>query len=343
MGLLNLDKIKNWFAGEDGGTPTLSICMMGPRSVGKTTVLTSLFSEAKEGLCEGSKIYMNALDGNTAKLHDYHTMLMDAVSKRNASNLPASNVSSKFLFGLGLVGKSPSVNLAVQDFPGEYLTSTKQADRDEVYGFMANATVILIAIDTPFLMEEGGKYNEAKNKTQLVTHYLKDNVETIENKLVLFVPLKCERYFHDGRIEEVSKATQTVYTELINFFKTRNIASIVTPIMTLGGIEFDKMTDAVGIGDTEKIANYRIWEKKPVYSPLFCPQPLYYLLTYAANYYEWQQKQKKGFFEKLMNSIVSMIKKDSEFYEQMRKLAHFIIYDKNGFVPITTNNILKIN
>ena len=34
---------------------------------------------------------------------------------------------------------------------------------------------------------------------------------------------------------------------------------------------------------------------------------------------------------------------DPEFYEEMRKLAHFVIYDKNGFVPITTNSILKIN
>lgn len=327
----------------DGATPTLSICMMGPRSVGKTTVLTSIFSETQSQICNGSRLYLNALDDNTGKLNDYHTMLVDAVSKRDAANLPASNVMSKFLFGLGIAGRVPSVKLSIQDFPGEYLTSSIQSDRDEVYNFMSNATVILIAIDTPYLMEENGAYNVDKNKVDIVTHYLKDNSAAIKDKLVLFVPLKCERYMHEGRIDVVSQNTMKTYADLIAFFQKNNIASFVTPIITLGGMEFDKMVDAPALSEMPKIATYRSWDKMPEYKPLFCPQPLYYLLTYVSLYYEWQKKQKKGFLEGIMSGIYAFIKKDEDFRLEIQKLSRYIIYNKNGFMPVTKNTIFQLN
>lgn len=328
----------------DGSTPILSVCMMGPRSVGKTTVLTSIFSESQSQLCDGSRLYLNALDNNTAKLNDYHTMLVDAVAKKDAANLPASNVMSKFLFGLGITGRVPSVKISIQDFPGEYLTSNKQTDRDEVYNFMSNATVILIAIDTPYLMEDGGKYNNEKNKIDIVTHYIKDNSALVKDKLILFVPLKCERYMHDGVINEVSQKVIASYSELITFCMDNNIASFVTPIITLGGMEFDKMVDApIGISEVRRIAMYRPWDKMPEYRPLFCPQPLYYLLIYVANYYEWQNKQKKGFLDSILSSIYSFMKNDEDFRLEIQKLSRYILYKKNGFTTVTKNSILSLN
>lgn len=328
----------------DSKTPVLSICMMGPRSVGKTTVLTSIFAESQSQLCEGSRLYLRALDQNTSKLNDYHTMLVDAVAKKDASNLPASNVVSKFLFGIGIVGRAPSVKLTIQDFPGEYLTSSIQADRDEVYNFMSGANIILIAVDTPYLMEENGVLNNEKNKVDIVTHYLKDNSQAVKDKLVLFVPLKCERYVHEGRIDDVSRKTVEAYSELISFFRNNNIASLVTPIITLGGMEFDKMVDApAGISDVTRIATYRSWNKLPEYRPLFCPQPLYYLLFYASNYSEWQQQQKKGFLQNIIDSFYSFLKKDEDFRTEINKLSRFMLYNKNGFIPVTHNSILRLN
>lgn len=342
MGIFS--KISDAIGGNSSNaTPTLSICMMGPRSVGKTTVLTSIFHESQSQICDGSSIYLKALDSDTNTLNDYYAMLVDAVAKKNASNLPASNAISEFQFGLGLAGRSESVKLTIRDFPGEYLTSTIQRDREEVYNFIANATVILIAVDTPYLMEEGGRYNAEKNKVDVVTHYLKDNMAAIKDKLVLFVPLKCERYLHDGKLAQVSERVKETYKELTDYFSKNNIASFVTPIITLGGIEFDSMKESGMAGEISKVSVFRPWEARPEYKPLFCPQPLYYLLTYVANYYEWQKKQKKGLMASFMNSFFSFIKNDSKFFEEMKKLTRFVIYNKNGFIPITTNSIIKIN
>lgn len=321
-------------------TPVLNICMMGPRSVGKTTVLTSIFFETQDSVC-GSRLYMKALDANTEKLINYHMMLVDAVDKGNAANLPASNTESNFKFGLGLKGQQPTIHLNVQDFPGEYLISK----RNEVNDYMAKATVVLIAIDTPYMMEENGHYNVQKNKVDIVTKYLKDNPANIKDKLVLFVPLKCELYAHTGRIDEVTKKVKSTYSELITYFKKNNIASFVTPIHTLGGMEFDRMIDNTsGIGDVEKIATYRSYTTKPKYAPLFCPQPLYYLLTYVANYYQWQQSQKSGdILSGIMDSIYSFFMRDEEFFNEVQKICTYIIYNKNGFSAVTGNSILHIN
>ena len=195
MGLFDI------FMRKHTGTPALNICMMGPRSVGKTTVLTSIFFETQDRIC-GSKLNMQALDSNTEKLTTYHTMLVNAVEKGNVNFLPAAACTvSNFKFGLGLKGRRPTLHLNVQNVPGEYLISKES----EVNQYMAQATIVLIAIDTPYLMEEDGIYNTQKNKVDIVTKYLKNNPDTIKDKLVLFVPLKCELYAHENRIDEVDR------------------------------------------------------------------------------------------------------------------------------------------
>ena len=335
MGLFDI------FMRKPADTPVLNICMMGPRSVGKTTVLTSIFFETQDRIC-GSKLNMQALDSNTEKLTTYHTMLVNAVEKGNAAELPASNTESNFNFGLGLKGRRPTLHLNVQDFPGEYLISKES----EVNQYMAQATIVLIAIDTPYLMEEDGIYNTQKNKVDIVTKYLKNNPNLIKDKLVLFVPLKCELYAHENRIDEVTDKVKETYSELIEFFKQNNIASVVTPIQTLGGMEFDKMEDNhYGIGDVEKIATYRSYVEKPKYAPLFCPQPLYYLLTYASNYYEWQKAQKKktGIFNSIMEPVYYYFLRDAEFYEEVQKVCKYIVFNRFGYAVLTGNSILRLN
>lgn len=344
MGILNIPdnflKMPEFLKKKMPAPPKLNICMMGPRSVGKTTVLTSIFFETQENIC-GSKLYMTSMDANTSNLINYHTMLVDAVAKGNASNLPASNTELNFNFGIGMKGQDPTLLLNVQDFPGEYLISNPE----EVNRYVAGATVILIAIDTPYLMEEKGKYNLQKNKVDVVTGYLKNNQELIRDKMVLFVPLKCELYMHNGCIDEVSTKVKESYSELISFFEQNNIASFVTPILTLGGLEFDRMVDNnTGIGDVEKLAVYKPYTKAQKYAPAFCSQPLYYLLAYTSNFHEWQKKNKKaGFLRGVLDSLNAYFMKDSEFYEEVRKMSRFILYGKNGYLPLTTNTIIKIN
>lgn len=200
-------------------------------------------------------------------------------------------------------------------------------------------------VDTPFLMEDGGKYNMQKNMVDLVTKYFTKDPEAVKNKLVLFVPLKCERYYYDDRLDEVARKVKVTYGKLIEFFKQNNIASVVTPILTLGGIELDHMADMTGKdGITIRNAVYRTYADDPEYAPKYCSQPLYYLLSYVSSYYAWMKQNKKAtIWEKIKMSIFSSIYKDDDFAAEMRKLSNFIVNGENGFETVTTNSILNIH
>ena len=320
----------------------LSMCMLGPRSVGKTTVMTSILFDTIKSLTDSKLSFGMVRNEDITELHKYQTQLSDAIKKSYAANLPASRIHSKFDFQLGTVRRPHIITLSVHDYPGEYLEDSHQV---EVYSFVENSTIVIVAIDTPYLMEEDGKYNESKNKVEVVSGFLTNSqyVDGLKDKLVLFVPLKCERYDHDGRIEEVADMVESVYKEVIDYFKKNNIASVIAPIHTLGGIELDLMTDNPK-NEFGKDAVYRPFirenERNPKYAPLFCSQPLYYLLTYVTKYYEWQQKQGGTLLERWFKGILSYLRNDREFYTEIEKVTTYMLTDKNGYRILTHNTIM---
>ena len=340
MGLL--DNIKSKF--EEALTsepPMLSLSMMGPRAVGKTTVIASIFAQSQENI-SGSNLYVRSASQDSAKLIGYKNMLEHAIEERNPAILPATNTEADFLFDLGFVGKNPTVKLAIKDFPGEFLTDDSPEKRLRVADFMRNANVVVVAIDTPYLVEESGRLNSEKNMPDIVKNYIIKHVAEFQNKLILFVPLKCERYFHEERMHEVANHVIDVYGDLKNFFLENNIASIISPIITLGGMEFDQMVDnSTGMGTITKIATYRIYEEAPAYEPLFCAQPLLYLLTYVSAYYSWLQSQPKGFMDKVKSVFSSYLTADSQFRTEISKMHKRIITDKFGYRILTTNSIFN--
>ena len=112
---------------------------------------------------------------------------------------------------MGLKDRSKSINISIKDFPGEYLDSKPE----EVSNFIEESHIVMIAVDTPYLMEENGKYNEEKNEVKHVISFFTNHAKSLKNKFILIVPLKCERYFHDGIIEEVTDKIEEVYFSLI--------------------------------------------------------------------------------------------------------------------------------
>lgn len=321
-------------------SPTLQICMFGPRGVGKTTVLTSVFKNTIDGIA-GSKVYMRSGDDNCSELLNYSDLLTAAIETKNASNLPATNTVADYLFELGIIGKRPTVKLRIKDFPGEYIAEhASQQAKDDVRGFINNSNIIIVAIDTPFLMEDDGKYNSEKNNPSQVIHYIKHNPNEFKNKMVLFVPLKCERYFYDRRIQKVADRVKATYGELSSFFIENNVASAIVPILTLGGIEFDKLGNHPNPIFGKK-AIFRMYEKNPTYNPLFCAQPVYYLLTYVGAYYEWLRRN-GGMMAILRNLLASYLKRDGDFMTEIQKMRGNIITDELGFETFTSNSIFNI-
>lgn len=319
-------------------TPTLRICMLGPRAVGKTTVLTSVFADTQDDLA-GTGLFFRYKEGSeSAKLNNYKKQLGMCIDNGDPSQLPATEDISKFEFEVGY-SSEVKTKVLVKDYPGEYLTD--ESKQHHVIEFLSESNVVLIAIDTPYLMEADGKYNSEKNKPEVVTSFIKNNPESFANKLILFVPLKCERYAHDKRMDDVAKRVKEVYSDLILFCKEKNVASVVAPILTLGGIEFDAMKSSNDFVGISTIPEYRMYKKDPKYKPRFCVQPMYYLMLYAASYSEWSKDHLNGMWEKIQDMIARLFTSDEKFKTALREMRKNLLTDKLGYQILTTNLIFK--
>lgn len=343
MGIFN--KIKDKVSSVVATVPTIKATMLGPRAVGKTSIMASIFSDSRNEIA-GTALYFRPKATSARTLTTKKLQLMDIIEKQtnfadkpNTGAIEASNTETTFNFEMGQKGRDKSIDIAITDFPGEYLDSqpTKVSD------YIAASHIVMVAIDTPYLMEASGIFNEEKNEVNKVVSFFKHHANSLKNKFILLVPLKCERYFHDGRIADVANSVKIAYKELVEFAKDNNIACAITPIQTLGGVEFDSFIEnSNSYSNLSKLSSYRFYGDRPEYQPMFCVQPFYYLLTYVANYYEWSKAQPKDFLNRLRDSMTSLLKDDDEFLHEIKKLSSKIKVDDMGFEIVNTNTILNI-
>ena len=326
--------------------PVMNVCMMGPKAVGKTTVLTAVFNETQNSIIDTSLNLLAKGDTNAElmdRLHMLHAIFAKKVEFADKSEeianagITASSFVSRFDFSMGSIGKDPLIDITIKDFPGEMVVN----NQDEVINFIKESKCVFIAIDTPHLMELDGKYNDVKNKPKQITNLFKNAINEInEEKLILFIPLKCEKYFHQNRMEEVLEKVEKTYSELISQFeKTNKICCCVSPIMTLGNVDFKEFTYE---GGDVKLApdncpaevKYK-YTNDEKYSPFFCSQPLYSLLLFVAAQYK-RDSDRMNILDLLLNMLWRTFNDNSQLFEEILKLNRNRISDnpKLGYKTI---------
>ncbi len=311
-------------------TPVMKVCMMGPKAVGKTTVLTAVFNETQNSII-GTSLNLIAKGDTNASLTDRLHML-NAIFARRAeitdnsgsivnAGITASPNESRFDFGFGHIGKDPIIDLVIKDFPGEMIIDKKE----KVIDFIKDSQSVFIAIDTPHMMENEGYYNSVKNKPEQITKLFEDAIKQIDSeKLVVFIPLKCEKYFHEQRMNEVLSKVESTYENLIKLFgKTGKICCCVSPILTLGDVEFEGFSLENGnvmLAPDGCPLNIRYkYVNKGEYSPLFCSQPLYSLLLFIAAQYK-RDKGRQGIIDIIKNWLWNIFHKDETLVDEILKM-----------------------
>lgn len=317
---------------------TMKACMMGPRSVGKTTVLTSVFFDSSKSFAHTNLTFV--ADKETQELMSTrHIELLHVFDERQSiqdtpeAGLSATNQIHTFLYAFGIKNKKNCVDLEIKDFPGEFVEDPLH--HDEIRAFVNESNTILIAIDTPHLMEKDGLYNEAKNKVAAITDFLiQEFARTEGDKLVLLVPLKCEKYFYEKRIEEVSDAVERAYRVLIDKIRgvyAQRVTCAITPILTMGGVVFDSFDDSsLTPGGYPVAARYKFYEKHPEFAPMFCAQPLYYLLSYVTRQYE-DNKSKGNFFSRMFCALFDLFSSDIDLLNELKAMNKYRLTDKSGY------------
>lgn len=316
----------------------MKVCMMGPRAVGKTSILTAIFNDTQENLGLATNLLLRAEGDTLAELTDKKHQLnaifanREEITDKPAAGLAATSTVNTFDFAFGLKGKEPRIDLEIKDFPGEYVLDRPK----EVMQFINESVAVFVAIDTPHLMEADGKYCEAKNRSSVITDFFKKQVINGE-RLVLLVPLKCERYFFENRMDEVLQRVESVYGDLItNFKSSEKIACAVTPILTLGDVEFDHFKTSL-LGKTLLLDNgcpeeaiYRFRGEDPKYNPAFCIQPLYYMLSFLSVQYS-REKKNRNFIDRVFSSIYNLFESDEALFDEILQMEKHRKTDLPGY------------
>ena len=257
----------------------LKVLMVGGRRCGKTSALAVMFDQmikgaAKEFLttCDAT-VYnigfgesQNTLSRKVLELKRFLSVLNTRTFLCDTYPIP---FEEKYTLRCRMPETTHSFDMEFTNIPGELLMwENNTIYKNPIIDRIRENDVILVAIDTPYLMESNDYINEAVNCVQEIQSYLMyltnqdshssvmEDVTSIfsgnntYSKMVLFVPIKCEKWVKEGRIDEVANKVKSTYDTTIKMLSEYLKMSIcILPIETSGNIHFAEMKEALKLND----------------------------------------------------------------------------------------------
>lgn len=242
----------------------LRVLMLGGRRCGKTSLLASMFESIVSGI---ANTYLTVADVTTLESKGIEVQdslsgkiaeLKDLLSKANTSTFLVDQKPTKYWWDYRLKIKIPGTDremfINFRDVPGEFCRQGNDHE-NEVKKYVKQCDVFVVAIDTPYLMESANPNNHlcsdginyAVNRITDIQQYLTcitDN-NGQDGKMVIFCPVKCEKWYNEGRIDEVNDKLQKVYNTCITNLKAYKKMDVsIIPILTAGNIEFVEQKEA---------------------------------------------------------------------------------------------------
>lgn len=340
---------------------TLKIMMIGGRRCGKTTILSKIKQHFNEVLHHGAdEEYKNDLlslippTGEISKLNNAQDCINslfysveDCYQEFAIDENPSNGVTTTTFKLNPLLGRG-SLALEFTDIPGEWCSYiegfSKENHLEDVKNLIIASNVIIVAIDTPSLFELNGKHADYYNRIKDIKDLFKSAFsmgifsELQSQKMVLFVPLKCEKYIikSNGTVDiekqlEVCAKIEEHYKEMIDCFRgySNNLTMAIIPIVTIKEVEWarffaynsstgenDSIYDNNGLpkkfiyGKSDPIKlNSKFRFKPELYDAvvdgdkesqsLYCEQPLVYSLVFLFKYYSNYGGKKKSILAKI--------------------------------------------
>ena len=239
----------------------LKVLMMGGQRVGKTSMLAGLIETMTNGKVKDIIEVENASEN-------------DKINRKLAKSLESLKYHLITSYGKTFLiddGKTPAfddytlqfripntdniMQIVFTDANGEFYDMGRLHD-EEIREKIRTYDVFVIAIDAPHLMEAvnpanklcnepiNNSYNHVNDIYTFMTEL--DDKDGRDAKLVIFVPLKCEKWVREGKIDEVKQRILTVYDPTIHALSNYvNIEIDIIPVQTVGNIVFQEQSKAI--------------------------------------------------------------------------------------------------
>lgn len=223
---------------------TINVLMCGGRRIGKTSIMAAIQKNVQDMFPKGD-IVLNMEKTNSLILYRKEQEVIFGQEHEDdltfvAADSPTTE-KSEYNCRVYLKDRKSNMELSFTDVPGEWFTD--EAFHKELVDLIKNSQVLVIAIDTPHVIEKEGLYHEVYNRATILTEEIQKAFQgNDEQRMVLFTPVKCERYKNRDRMEEIPEQVYKGYKDLINYLcapERKHLYTVaVTPVITMGGVEF---------------------------------------------------------------------------------------------------------
>jgi hypothetical protein len=290
----------------------LNVVMLGGQGVGKSSLMAVLYNSLKTDLQSGPLI-LNALGSTADRLEVLYNQLMEfgysgepsrGVQKTADPAYYEFELASRNTAELPGTAQEFSLHLTFTDYPGEYIRENQPFVRDKIN----DASAVLVAIDTPALMEEP-LLNEQMNATNYFSTLLQSVFGSARTpRLVLLTPIKCERWVQslDGTRDLTERIKTGPYQDLLDNLAAMTattpggiqarhyVAVAITPIQTVGSVVFSHF-------DKDEFGrSLHVWKKTSPdapFAPVDCEQPLRYLMGFLIKQHLDHRRSPEHHFE----------------------------------------------
>lgn len=259
-------------------TPTTTIVMVGPRGVGKTSLLAAMYNELEKELlnCE-CNLFQDAGPTQTAILGQLDELKALAngpgLKIQTGEGIVGTAQERRYTFHLDVgAGGGPDATLEFVDLPGGWYTGTGN------YGIpkqvLSESHVSFLAVDATALMESPstsggfGKYHERINAPGAICQAYK-RATFPDGHVVILALIRAETYVKAGQVDALQRKTQEAYAEMAKILKLKGITIRACYVQTVGCLYFNAFTERDGMVESH-------FRRDPTvgYAPSRCAIPL---------------------------------------------------------------------
>lgn len=318
----------------------LRFTVIGRHGVGKTTLITSMYDQTVQCL-KGTGINFHAQLATSAAvanhLRELRCLAKETIVVVNEGGMDGTAERKNYSFELGS-GKNDQVHCKINftDFPGSWLEDP--TTEKEVVQIGSQADVLLLPIDSPSLVEKNGRHHETINMPNQILR-LASQIESKARdgrpRLVVLAPIRCEKYVASGQHpQKLTERVREAYAATIHVFDRTKTAVVITPIQTIGCLQFSGFL--IGKDKNDRSLKMKFSKKKAndVYSPVDCDQPMRYLLRFILR--QQHQAQQGTWWNRLTLGLFA----DQEYIRAAQEIAKGCKDRLDGFEIVQGHHLL---